>query len=45
MKTLLCLGLLLTITLTYRDLQTDIYKPFSEEELNKVRNPEKSQPS
>lgn len=45
MKVLVCLGLLLTLTLAYRDLQSDVYKPFTEEELNQIRNPEKTSPS
>ena len=45
MKTVLCLGLLLTIAVGSRDLQSDIYQPFSEEELNKIRSTERTQPS
>ena len=36
MKLLLCLAILITLSLSYRDLQNDIYKPFEKEELKKV---------
>lgn len=36
MKLLLCLTILITFSLSYRDLQNDVYKPFDKEELQKT---------
>ena len=45
MKTLLCMAILLAAAVAYRDLQSDIYQPFSDEELSKIRSTGKTQSS